>query len=81
MFKCSPHCPAALSNAAAYTKLHATRSLNFIERFFITIKQYRRAATRRDKLGANYPAIKLALIRIWLRVEECTPKFWLADRF
>jgi len=45
-----------------------------VERFFNKIKQYRRVATRYDKLAANYLAfIKLAAIRIWLRVNECTP--------
>ncbi len=38
------------------------------------IKQCRRIATRYDKLAANYLAfIKLASIRIWLRVYESTP--------
>jgi transposase len=44
------------------------RARNLIERFFNTIKQCRRIATRYDKLAANYLAfIKLASIRIWLR--------------
>jgi len=38
------------------------------------IKQCRRIATRYDKLAANYLAfVKLAAIRIWLRVYESTP--------
>ena len=41
------------------------------ERFINKIKQYRRVATRYDKLAANYLAfIKLASIRIWLRANE-----------
>jgi transposase len=41
---------------------------NLVERFFNSIKQCRRGATRHDKLGANYVAfVKLAAIRIWLR--------------
>jgi transposase len=45
-----------------------------VERFFNKIKQYRRVATRYDKLAANYLAfIKLASIRLWLRVYESTP--------
>jgi hypothetical protein len=33
----------------------------------------RRVATRYDKLAANYLAfVKLACIRLWLRVYECT---------
>jgi transposase len=37
------------------------------------IKQCRRLATRYDKLAANYLAfVKLASIRLWLRVYEFT---------
>jgi len=47
------------------------RSRNLVERFFNKIKQCRRIATRYDRLAANYLAfIKLASIRIWLRVYE-----------
>jgi len=50
------------------------RARNLVERFFNKIKQCRRAATRYDKLAANYLAfIKLASIRIWLRANESTP--------
>ena len=43
------------------------------ERFFNKIKQCRRVATRYDKLAANYLAfVKLACIRLWLRVYEFT---------
>ena len=50
------------------------RARNFIERFFNKIKQCRRIATRYDRLAANYLAfIKLASIRIWLRVYKSTP--------
>jgi transposase len=53
---------------------HLYRARNLVERFFNKIKQCRRVATRYDKLAANYLAfIKLAAIRIWLRVYECTP--------
>ena len=47
---------------------------NLVERFlFNKIKQCRRVATRYDKLAANYLAfIKLASIRLWLRVYEST---------
>jgi transposase len=49
------------------------RDRNLVERFFNKIKQCRRVATRYDKLAANYLAfIKLACIRLWLRVYECT---------
>jgi transposase len=50
------------------------RARNLIERFFNKIKQCRRIATRYDRLAANYLAfIKLASIRIWLRVYEPAP--------
>jgi transposase len=50
------------------------RARNLVERFFNKIKQCRRIATRYDKLAANYLAfVKLAAIRIWLRVYESTP--------
>jgi transposase len=40
-----------------------------VERFFNQIKQWQCAATRYDKLAANYLAfIQLASIRLWLRV-------------
>ena len=46
---------------------------NLVERFFNKIKQCRRVATRYDKLAANYLAfVKLACIRLWLRVYEST---------
>jgi transposase len=49
------------------------RARNLVERFFNKIKQCRRVATRYDNLAANYLAfIKLAAIRIWLRVYEST---------
>jgi len=42
--------------------------------FFNKIKQRRRIAARYDKFAANYLAfIQLALIRLWLRVNESTP--------
>jgi len=44
---------------------------NRIERFFNRIKHFRRVATRFEKHALNYLAmIKLASIRIWLRVNE-----------
>ena len=47
------------------------RERNRIERFFNKLKHCRRIATRYEKLAANYLAmIKLAAIRIWLRVNE-----------
>ena len=41
---------------------------NIIERFFNKLKQFRRVATRYDKLLANFIGfVKLAAIAIWLR--------------
>jgi putative transposase len=41
---------------------------NIIERFFSKLKQFRRVATRYDKLLANFMGfVKLAAIAIWLR--------------
>ncbi len=41
---------------------------NLIERFFNKLKQFRRVATRYDKLLANFMGfVKLAAIVIWLR--------------
>lgn len=49
------------------------RDRNHVERFFNGIKHCRRIATRYDKLAANFLAfIKLAAIRLWLRVYEST---------
>jgi len=49
------------------------RQRNRIERSFNKLKQFRRIATRYEKLAANYLAmIKLATIRIWLRAYEST---------
>ena len=41
---------------------------NIIERFFYKLKQFRRVATRYDKLLANFMGfVKLAAIAIWLK--------------
>jgi transposase len=53
---------------------HLYRARNVFERFFNSIKQCRRVATRYDKLAANYLAfIQLACIRLWLRINGYTP--------
>ena len=55
------------------------RARNLTERFFSKIKQYRRVATRYDKLAANYLAfVKLAFIRIRLRANGSTA--WTKQR-
>ena len=49
------------------------RQRNLVERFFNKLKQFRRIATRYDKLGATFFAfIQLASIRIFLRSIEST---------
>jgi transposase len=49
------------------------RERNLVERFFNKLKQFRRIATRYDKLGVNFFAfIQLASIRIFLRSIEST---------
>jgi transposase len=49
------------------------RQRNLVERFFNKLKQFRRVATRYEKLGANFFAfVKLASMRIWLRSIEST---------
>lgn len=46
---------------------HLYRSRNVVERFFARIKQFRRIATRYDKLSERYSAfIALAAAFIWL---------------
>jgi putative transposase len=48
------------------TELYKER--NHIERFFNKLKQFRRVATRYDKLLANFMGfVKLAAIAIWLK--------------
>ena len=50
------------------------RDRNRIERFFCHMKQFRRVATRYEKLAVNDLAmLKLAAIRLWLRAYESTP--------
>jgi transposase len=49
------------------------RERNQVERFFNKIKQFRRIATRYDKLAANFLAfLQLAAVRISLRSIEST---------
>lgn len=47
---------------------HLYRERNAIERFFCKLKQFRRVATRYDKLLPNFMGlVKLAAIAIWLK--------------
>lgn len=49
------------------------KARNLVERFFNKAKQFRRIATRYDKLAENYlAALKLVSTRIWLRGDEST---------
>ena len=49
------------------------RERNQVERFFNKLKNFRRIATRYDKLGATFNAfVQLASVRIWLRSIEST---------
>jgi transposase len=50
------------------------KARNRIEPFFNKLEQFRRIATRYDKLAASFIAmIKLACVRLWLRGYESTP--------
>ena len=52
---------------------HLYRARNLVERFFNKIKHYRRIATRYDKTAENFlAALKLVIVRIWLRGYEST---------
>jgi transposase len=49
------------------------RQRNLIERFLLRLKQFRRVATRYDKLARNFlAAVLIASIRIWTRAYEST---------
>jgi transposase len=50
---------------------NSQRARNRVERFFNRIKQFRRVATRYDKLAADYLAfVQLASIRLWLAARQ-----------
>ena len=58
----------------AYCPKRFYRRRHKIENFFCRIKDWRRIATRYDKLGATFMAfIQLATVRISLRLIESTP--------
>jgi D-3-phosphoglycerate dehydrogenase / 2-oxoglutarate reductase len=64
-------------------KKSLNRERNHVERFFNKLNQFRRIATRYDKLGATFFAfVQLASVRIWLRSIESTSWYtiWRADR-
>ena len=67
-----PDCRRATTRHSFNRDLYRLR--NRIGRFFNKLRQFRRIATRHEKLAANYLAmIKIATIRIWLRANESTP--------
>ena len=50
------------------------RQRNLVERFFCKLKNFRRVATRFDKLARNFlAAVLLASTRLWLRAYESAP--------
>jgi transposase len=50
---------------------HLYKARNLVERSFNKIKQFRRIATRYDKLAETFlAALKIATVRIWLRDNE-----------
>lgn len=52
---------------------HLCKARNLVERFFNTIKNFRRIATRFDKAAENFlAALKLASVPIWLQGNEST---------
>ena len=52
---------------------HLYKARNLVERFFNRIKQFRRIATRYEKLGATFLAfVQLAAVRISMRSIEST---------
>lgn len=65
--------PKATRRSKPYLSTWLYRERNLIERFFSKLKHFRRAATRYDKLAANFLAmVQLASIRPWLRAYEST---------
>ena len=50
------------------------RQRNLVERYFCNLKQFRRIATRFEKLARNFlAAVALASTRLWLRAIESMP--------
>jgi transposase len=60
--------PSATEGVQRDYDIDLYKERNRIERFFSKLKQFRRVATRYDKLLANFMGfVKLAAIAIWLR--------------
>ena len=67
-----PSCSRRLVRRTVDPAIYSQR--NLIERFFCKLKQFRRIATRFDKLARNFlAAVLIASTRIWLRAYESTP--------
>lgn len=66
-----PSCSRRLAKRTVDPGIYRQR--NLVERFFCKLKQFRRVATRFDKLARNFlAAVQLASTRIWLRAYEST---------
>ena len=66
-----PSCSRRIVKRSVDPALYRRR--NLIERFFCKIKQFRRVATRYDKLARNFlAAVLIAATRIWTRTYEST---------
>jgi transposase len=70
----SPTFPTAATGEKKFQWSKAIyRERNHVERFFNKLKQFRRIATRYDKLSATFFAfVQLASVHIWLRSIEST---------
>jgi transposase len=67
-----PSCARRLIHRSVDCAIYRQR--NLVERFFCKLKQFRRVATRFDKLARNFlAAVLLASTRLWLRAYESTP--------
>ena len=67
-----PSCSRRLVHRSVDPAIYRQR--NLVERFFCKLKQFRRVATRFDKLARNFlAAVLLASTRLWLRAYESTP--------
>jgi transposase len=67
-----PSCSRRLVRRSIDREIYRQR--NLVERFFCKLKQFRRVATRFDKLARNFlAAVLLASTRLWLRAYESTP--------
>ena len=67
MFECESPAPKANRKELRNYDVHHYRTRNLIERFFARIKQFRRIATRYDKLAVRFEVfISTTAAFIWL---------------